>query len=69
MAPWPISSSSAYTLSVRQLASFPALSLWSVEDQSLFSSNVDSEGNFNGTCAISEENIPLLVKDDMCASW
>lgn len=56
-------------LARQSFAPFRAVTMWSLQAQNHFATVANSDGDFNGTCAISEENIPLLVNENMCASW
>lgn len=56
-------------LSNRAIDTIPqAVTLWESQYQTRFADLVNSNGDYNGTCTRTEESIPLLLTDNMCAS-
>lgn len=56
-------------LSSRAITTLPqAVNLWDSQYQTRFVGLVDSDGDYSGNCTRTEESIPLLLTENMCAS-
>lgn len=68
----PRDTSQSYMFSARQMSSAAiprAVTFWDSQWQTRFVNIIEADGDFNGTCSTTMENIPLLINDNHCASW